>query len=837
MLCYNRCMQSVKRLFEYFQPSHYNLELTLNREQRTFSGTVIIDGEKTGGYEIMLHAKALNISSVLIDNTSVEFTQEGDELTITPDFTRGSYTITVTFDGQITDPMHGLYPCYFEVDGVKKELLATQFESHHAREVFPCIDEPEAKATFDLTLVTETGVEVLSNMPAAEQIVGGDTFTTTFATTPRMSPYLLAFVVGELQKKSAVSAHGVEVNVWSTKSHPLSSLDFALDIATRAVDFYDDYFGIPYPLPKADHVAIPDFSSGAMENWGLITYRESALLAQQSASQDTKEYVASVISHELSHQWFGNLVTMRWWNNLWLNESFASIMEYVCMDTLEPEWHVWDKMTMQEAIHALRRDAIDGVQAVQTEVHHPDEINSLFDGAIVYAKGARLMRMLLEYVGTEAFRKALQSYFQQHAYANTEANDLWNAMSEASGKNVEAVMNAWITQPGYPLVTVNDTELSQARFFIGKHEEDETTWPITLFANNQALPELLDAKSLQIQIPADTLLNTGDRAHFLTHYTPEQLAALREKIAKGELSAVDRLRLLHEQSLLVEAETQNIGELIPLLLAYRESTEEPVWAMVSTVARSLRPFVEGNGAGVKRLGEFYRELVKKPFKKYGWWPKEGESSDEAQLRADVLNLVVHSHDSTLNAEAVKMFSSMPVEDIDANIRVSVLRAVLQHDNSRFNELFELYKSTSSPELKQDLMYSLSSVSSDAAQQTMLAALKDSSIIRPQDLKLWLMLLLHTPENRYASWRWIVESWGWIDQSFSTDKSYERFLQYCGNYLSTRKELDEFLGSVADKRSIPALTRTIAVAEKQIAARVSLLENQSQNVISALERSF
>lgn len=830
-------MQSVKRLFEYFEPSHYNLELRLNREQRTFSGTVSIDGKKTSGYEIMLHAKALNISSVVVDNTSVEFTQEGDELTITPDFTPGDYTITIVFDGRITDPMHGLYPCYFEVEGVKKELLATQFESHHAREVFPCIDEPEAKATFDLTLITETGVEVLSNMPQTKQVASEDRLVTSFATTPRMSPYLLAFVVGELQKKSALSTHGVEVSVWSTRAHPLSSLDFALDIATRAVDFYDNYFGTPYPLPKADHVAIPDFSSGAMENWGLITYRESALLAEQTASQDTKEYVASVISHELSHQWFGNLVTMRWWNNLWLNESFASVMEYVCMDALEPEWRVWDKMTMQEAIHALRRDAIDGVQAVQTEVQHPDEINSLFDGAIVYAKGARLMRMLLEYVGTDAFRAALQSYFKTHAYANTEANDLWNAMSAASGKDAAAVMNAWISQPGYPLVTVDDNELSQTRFFIGKHAEDSVIWPIPLFANDPALPELLDAKSLKITVPTDALLNTGDRAHFLTHYTPERLATLREKIARSELSAVDRLRLLHEQSLLVEAETQNIGELIPLLLAYRESTEEPVWAMVSTVARSLRPFVDGNEHGEKLLGAFYKELVKKPFKQFGWWPKEGESASDAQLRADVLNLVVHSHDGKLNADAIEMFNTVPVEKIDANIRVSVLRAALQHDDSTFNELFELYKSTSSPELKQDLMYSLSSVSSNGPQQTMLAALKDSSIIRPQDLKLWLMLLLHTSKNRYVTWRWIVDSWTWIDQSFSTDKSYERFLQYCGNYLSTRKELDEFLGFVADKRAIPALTRTISVAEKQIAARVSLLENQSQNVITALERNL
>lgn len=832
-------MQNVRRLFEYFQPSHYNLLLSLEREQRTFSGTVVIAGKKVGGYEIMLHAKDLNITSVAIDDTVVEFTQDGDELTITPDFPAGDYTLTLTFDGQITDSMHGLYPCYFEVDGVKKELLATQFESHHAREVFPCVDEPEAKATFDLTLITEPNVEVLSNMPVLRTQNVERRTETVFQRSPRMSTYLLAFVVGELQKKSATTKHGIEVNVWATKAQTASSLDFALDVATRAIDFYDEYFGAAYPLPKADHVAIPDFSSGAMENWGLITYRESALLAEKTAAQETKEYVSSVIAHELSHQWFGNLVTMRWWNNLWLNESFASVMEYVCVDALEPGWRVWDSVTMQEGIHALRRDAIDGVQAVQTEVHHPDEINSLFDSAIVYAKGARLMRMLLEYVGYETFRNGLQTYFKRHAYANTEADDLWNAMTAASGKDVAAVMNAWISQPGYPLVTLEDDGLRQEQFFIGEHVAGTTLWPIPLFASNSSLPELLKTQALQLAVPADVLLNTGDRAHFLTRYSSSRLAALREQIACGELSPVECLRLLHEQSLLVEAEKQDAGELVTFLLAYRDSAEESVWAMVSTVARSLRVFVEGNDTAAKRLGEFYMELVKKPYGRLGWCSIEGESTSDARLRADVLNLVVHSHDLSVTSEAEMIFHETPLEKIDANIRVSVLRAVLgrQQDDVLFDNLFETYKKTVSPELKHDLMYALSCVSSEHAKHVILAALKNKSIIRPQDLKLWVMLLLHTPENRYDTWRWLVENWQDIVAAFHNDMAYERFLQYAGNYLSSQKELDEFREFIADKRSIPALARTIIIAEKQIAARVSLLENQSANVINALERSF
>ncbi|MFC2606344.1 MAG: M1 family metallopeptidase, partial [Candidatus Nanosynbacter sp.] len=320
-------MKTVPRLLDTFIPHHYTLTLDLTHaEEKVFSGTVIISGESTNEL-ISLHTKDLTIHSALIDDQPAEFSHdEFDELRLSrPDLSSGQRTVRVEFSGTITDAMHGLYPCYFTHNGVKKQLLATQFESHHAREVFPCVDEPAAKATYDVTLVTAPELTVLGNMPVAKSSKDDGVLTTTFATTPRMSSYLLAFVVGELHKKTARTKSGVEVNVWATPAQSEETLDFALDIATRSIDFYDEYFGVPYPLPKSDHVALPDFSSGAMENWGLITYRESCLLADPKLTpESSKRFIATVISHELSHQWFGNLVTMQWWNYLWLNESFAN---------------------------------------------------------------------------------------------------------------------------------------------------------------------------------------------------------------------------------------------------------------------------------------------------------------------------------------------------------------------------------------------------------------------------------------------------------------------------------------------------------------------------------
>ncbi|HEX4662355.1 MAG TPA: M1 family metallopeptidase, partial [Candidatus Saccharimonadales bacterium] len=403
-------MQAVNRLYGTFAPDHYTINLNLDRKNRSYIGTAQITGTApTSSPIITLHSKQLQITKVLVNNQPATFSEGiDDELTITARTASASPIIDIEFSGTITDAMHGIYPCYFEYDGVKKELLATQFESHHAREVFPCVDEPEAKATFDLTLVTEPEITVLGNMPVRSQEVTESGLTTVFETSPRMSTYLLAFVAGELIHKETTTKDGVLVRTYATPAQKPGSLDFALDVAKRSIEFFNDYFGIPYPLPKSDHIALPDFSSGAMENWGLITYRESCLLVDpENTSVPVKEFTATVVAHELSHQWFGNLVTMRWWDDLWLNESFANLMEYIAIDALFPEWNIWMSYATNETLSAQRRDSLPGVQAVRTGVNHPDEISTLFDPSIVYAKGSKLLKMLYNFIGEEAFTKGL----------------------------------------------------------------------------------------------------------------------------------------------------------------------------------------------------------------------------------------------------------------------------------------------------------------------------------------------------------------------------------------------------------------------------------------------
>ena len=585
-------MSSTLRLYEYFLPKHYDLHLTLEREQRQFHGRVVMIGHKAhAAHPIMVHSKDLTIHAAMIDDTLVPTKPLAhDALQIGDGLPSGDYRVTIEFSGTITDPMHGLYPCYYELDGVKKEILATQFESHHAREVFPCIDEPEAKATFDLTLVTEPGLTVLSNMPAKRGQIAEGRLQTEFQTTPRMSTYLLAFVVGELHSTTATSKNGTKVSVYSTLSQAKSSHRFALDEAVALIDHYDEYFGVPYPLSTCAHVALPDFSALAMENWGLITYREGYLLADNNTPVDQRRAIATVIAHELAHQWFGNLVTMRWWDDLWLNESFANVMEYLALDALHPDWNVWDDFAAKESTLALGRDQYGSIQPVAYHVRTPDDIAAVFDKAILYSKGSRLIRMTIAYIGDEAFRRALRQYFTDFAYGNTESHDLWRAMHAASGKHIESLMDHWLRHSGLPVVSVTTHgggyQLAQHRLSVGRTSES-TLWPIPLAARDEHFPELLRDHHHTVDAATSPQLNINGVGHFVTQYDDASWAAMCELVRTNQLSTVERGLLLYETAMLAQSGHYSTQRLFDLLRYYCDETSSAIWLIIGSVINAV----------------------------------------------------------------------------------------------------------------------------------------------------------------------------------------------------------------------------------------------------------
>lgn len=829
------CMHTVKRLIDQFVPNSYNLSLVINRAGRSFTGTLSVTGKALSS-EVRLHAHALDIQSLTVNGKASEWAfDKDDELVINVGKT-GKLTIVIGYAGKINDQLHGLYPCKYQFEGKDMELLATQFESHYAREVFPCVDEPAAKATFDVTLTTESEVTVLGNMPVKHSHSEGGLLVTSFATTPRMSTYLLAFVIGDLQVKSGKTKNDVDVNVYATKAQPASSLEFALDHSIKSIEFFEDYFGVPYPLPKSDQVALPDFSNGAMENWGLVTYRESALLYTPGVTSiASKQYIATVISHELSHQWFGNLVTMAWWDDLWLNESFATIMEYICVNALHPEWNVWLDFNTGEAVYAMRRDSLEGVQSVKVPVHHPDEIQSVFDGAIVYAKGARLMRMLQAYVGEAAFCKGLTSYFTKHSYGNTTGADLWGALSEVSGKKVADFMDAWLVQSGFPVVNAGaDGTLSQRQFFIGPHKPSDKLWPIPLDATID-MPALLRDQSATVNTPTAYRLNASDTGHFLTKYDGVLFDAVLAEIASGNASIITRAQLLKEQALLAKSPLVSSATFIDLLEAYKGESDEKVWGMLSGLLNDLKRFVDPDSREEKALKKLAIQTAEPMYKKLGWDQKPGESEDDTMLRSTILGIMLYGEHPDVITEAHTRFATQSLEQMDAELRDIILIAEVRHGDTHIviKDLLEIYDITASVDIRNAICDAVTSTRDNAELESLLRLMQDTSFVRTQDTGMWYVRLLMNRYGRDMAWEWLRKNWDWIATTFGGDKSYDAFPRYSAQVLGERKQLEEYIAFFNPMLNDTALRRAIEVGINDITARVELVESDKLAVAVAL----
>ncbi len=863
-------MKSVARLFTQFQPSEYDVTFRLDEAAMRFSGSVTIRGKKAGrpSERITLHQHGLKITSATI----TKHDKKGDQtLTVerinnhdTYDEVRlhtaekvfpGEYTVTVEFEAPITKGMTGIYPCYFKEGKDEKMLLATQFESHHAREAFPCIDEPEAKAVFNLTLITRPDVQVLGNTPIREQRAenreqSSDTnklktlpssLITTFEATPRMSSYLLAFVVGDLHKKTALTKNGVEVNVWATTAQPADSLDYGLDVAVKSIEFFEDYFGVPYPLPKADHVALPDFSSGAMENWGLITYRERVLLAYPGeTAQSVFEQIALVIAHETSHQWFGNLVTMKWWDDLWLNESFANMMEYAAVDSFRPEWQVWNSFIAAEGLSSLRRDAIAGVQAVKSDVNHPDEISSLFDPSIVYAKGGRLLYMLKNYIGEDAFRKGLTAYFEKYKYGNTEGADLWAALSEASSKDIAAFMNPWLTRSGFPLVTVEqhgtEVTVSQEQFLDDPKKSDaERVWPVPLFSDAPDAPESFDAKSTRFEVANSKVaqVDLGAKGHYIIRYASDaQKQFVIDQIAKQELGEPDRLMLLNGASMQSRAGYERYGAVLEMLSAYAHEASEPVWDIMALVVGESRRFIDADNSLEPRIKTFVGQLVADQVARLGWEIAEGESAADQKLRALVLGLSAYSENEATVAKATELFKAYRSHPsvVAAEIRPLVFVIPVKNgDDDAFDYLLDLHDTTQNSDLKSDACDAITATRNPERATQLLARLKDAKLVKPQDVDRWLVYLLRNRYVRETAWQWMVDNWQWLEDTFKNDKSYDYLPRYAASCVNTREYQQKFKDLFESKQDQPLLKRNIQLGLEEIETRVSWLERDLASV--------
>lgn len=842
-------MTEVKRFYETFHPEHYDIYLDISREKKIFHGKTVVIGEAQEEL-VKLNQKYLKITSVRVDQKKSDFNYNDKDEVINIEAGKvGKMKIEVDFEGKLTDTMMGIYPSYYEVDGEKKQLIGTQFETTFARQAFPCVDEPEAKATFALAIKFDEkpGESIISNQPE-EKFKDGVHY---FKPTLRMSSYLVAFVFGDMQRKLTKTKSGVEIGVFATRAHQAKELDFALDIAKRSIEFFEDFYETPYPLEHSYQVALPDFSAGAMENWGCVTYREAYLLLDpDNTSLEMKQLVATVIAHELAHQWFGDLVTMKWWDNLWLNESFANMMEYVAIDALEPNWKIWEMFQTSEVPAALQRDATDGVQSVHVMVNDPAEIDALFDSAIVYAKGSRMLVMVRALLGDEALRKGLKNYFAAHKYGNATGDDLWKALGEASGLDIGAIMHSWLEQPGYPVVNakVEDGKLvlTQKQFFIGEGKEVGRKWQIPLNSNYAAIPKIMKDEKLVVGNYADLIadngvpfrLNVGNNSDFIVKYDKTLLDDILNHI--DELDAVDKLQLLQDFRLLAEGGHMSYADIVPLLPKFADSTSPIVNNALYRIMTTLRNFVTPDSKEEKDLKKLYNLLSEKQVKRLGLLPKAGESNDDNLTRPYVVAASLYAgNDDTINGlHTIYSENSDNLEGISADIRSAVLVNEVKNfgNMTLFDKLLKKYQETSDASLKQDLCAGITSTKMPEIIDAIVDDFENSEIIKPQDLRAWYRNVLANPFGQEQAWNWIRLEWPWLEATVGGDMEFATFITVTANIFHTQERLNQFKDFFEPKINTPGLTREIKMDTKVIETKVNLVKKEQSAVNAAIAKA-
>jgi puromycin-sensitive aminopeptidase len=644
------------RLPRTVTPSRYDISLRVDPTAPTFDGTVeVAVSVHEPVTEIVLNAKDMTVTGARIastggsavDATGVELDVERDRLTLTfgSPLGVGDHTLHITFSGRLSDHMEGMYRSHFKDQaGVEHAIIATHFEATDARRNFPCWDEPDLKASFAMTLIVPDGLAALTNTPEVGRESDSDGFTRVrFAPSMTMSTYLVAVVVGPLSLTPPADARGVPVRV-ACRPDQVHLAAYSNEVGVFALNWFADYYDIPYPEQKLDQVAIPDFAQGAMENTGLVTYRETLLLVDlAAAAPEERLFVAETVAHELAHMWFGDLVTMRWWNGIWLNEAFATFMSFLCVDAMEPTWRVFDSFQTSR-VRAFEVDSLASTRPIEFPVESPNDASGMFD-VLTYTKGGSVLRMIEQWLGPDTFRDGIRRYLAAHAYANTETHDLWDALEAESGQPVRRIMEPWIFQQGYPAITVrcdgDVIHLTQHRF-APSMPDDATTWPVPLIVR-QVLPDgelvervLVEADGLQLQLAhpdALVVANAGSTAFVRTFYDDELRSRLVARAAT-DLTPGERQAFVDDAWAAVVAGDAPVGSFLDLVAGFVDETAPPVWQAIIGGLGWCDRFLEGEPR--ERFREMVRKLVRPAFERLGWDARDDDTYLQRELRGDLI---------------------------------------------------------------------------------------------------------------------------------------------------------------------------------------------------------
>ena len=841
------------------KPIKYNITIAPDLDNFRFRGDISIDIQIIKQTDfITLNCIDLSIQSCKLSTTpkthmdasKTTFDLQNETVTFyfsTP-VPHGMSTIQIKFRGEINDKLRGFYRSkYNNPAGEECYLATTQFEATDARRAFPCWDEPGLKAKFQLTLLVPSNLTAISNTKLISEKTSNGVTRKEFAETPLMSTYLLAFIIGDLQPVEQKSKDGTLIRVWTTSGKE-SQGKFALDVSIKLLEYFNQYFGIPYPLEKLDHIAIPDFAAGAMENWGAITYRENAILVDQNdSSAATKQVVASIVAHEMAHMWFGDLVTMNWWNDLWLNESFASWMGDKAVDQLFPEWEMWTQFVSQDTNRALSLDGLQNSHPIEQEVKNPAEIGELFD-AISYSKGGSIIRMLEHFVGEENFRQGLQNYISEYQYANAKTEQLWEALEKSSGMPISTIMDTWIKQTGYPLVEIKTHQskdgikvtATQNRFLyenlITENKYNDTIWQIPLSAENYSnvgnpTYTILDKRETSIMLPASSekpvcdwvKINTGQTGFYRVNYSPSDWKKLRYAIENKLVTATDRLGIQNDAYALSKAGYIPSPQFLELVEGYTNETNASVWSDLAINLGSLRNLL-ANESYFQNFQDFGRRIFRSAKNQVGWIPKTNEGHLDALLRNTILTELGHYEDAETLTEASNLFTDYinSRNNIHPDIRGVIFKlAAISGNQSEYDTMWNLQTQTTLEEEKIRLLTALTYYHQpNLLQETLRRSL--SPEVRTHNTITLVVGVAANPYGRDLAWEFMKSNW----QEFQNRYGDGGFALMRLVSLTSSFSTPERLGDVKtffESNPTPAAERTIQQSLEQIMLNIAWLE--------------
>ena len=764
-------------------PERYEIKLTPDLSLWTFAGEVKIAVEaRQAVREVVLNAAELSIQSVSMRHAngavlqgSVQSDEANEQAVLSfPDIVApGNYQLQIQFTGILNDKLHGFYrSLYKDAEGQDKPLASTQFESTDARRAFPCWDEPAFKAVYQVTLVIDEKLTAISNARVIDETVlpGTGKKAVRFADSMKMSTYLVAFIVGDFEATEPVEADGVELRVLAVPGKKKLA-DFAVAIGKASLEHFSRYYGIPYPGDKLDLIAIPDFASGAMENLGAITFRETALLVDSDkATRAELERVADVVSHENAHMWFGDLVTMQWWNGLWLNEAFATFMEMLAVDAWKPEWRRWDSFAVSRAA-AMQVDGLKSTRPIEFPVERPEEAAGMFD-VLTYEKGASVLRMLEQYLGAAKFRDGIRLYLKKHAYANAETTDLWDALEESTRQPVRALMDSWIFQPGYPLVSVERSgrtlRLSQQIFrYLHDGSDSERRWHVPIFLRagtpagvvNKTLLLTEKAQQVEFDAPADwVVVNAGAHGFYRVHYSQELLAALRQGMTT-QLTAVERFSLVNDAWAATLAGIVSLTDYLELIDLMTGETDVNVWATMIASFHQLHRILDE--VQCKKLAGRLSVVLSSALARLGWSVQPGEGELESQLRGDLIGaLGTVADDAAAQDRARLLFADYEQnrESVDRNV-IPALVAILSHTGGQaeYENFFARFENAQTPQDETRYLFALANFA-DAGLIDRTLELTINGAVRTQNSPYLMRGALLNKHGRERAWSFMKKHW-------------------------------------------------------------------------------